>query len=91
MSVFHFCRRFRHKMGVSPNRYITRRRIERARHLLPSTELPIGEIAFQVGYSNVSHFTNVFKREIGTTPGRFKAVHLMPFSAPRAAVPWSWW
>lgn len=73
MSTFHFARSFKAATGEAPHRFVMRRRIGRAKILLRSTALPIAEIAFQVGWENVSHFTHAFRTLEGVTPGSFRA------------------
>jgi AraC family transcriptional regulator len=73
MSYFHFSRAFKQSMGMSPTNYIAERRIGRAKKLLRETELPLSEIALQVGFSSQSHFTTSFRRVAGATPGAFRA------------------
>ena len=64
---------FRATLGESPHRYVTRRRVERARELLRSTRLPMTEIALRLGFADHSHFTQTFRRQTGLTPSRFRA------------------
>ncbi len=73
MSPFHFARRFKAALGAPPHRYLLVRRIERAKVLLRTTKLPVVEVAFRVGYENISHFTQIFRRLVGQTPGAFRA------------------
>ena len=68
MSKYHFAKSFRRAMGIAPHRYLTDLRIAKARELLATSSLPIQEIAYQVGYADVSHFTAQFLRRVGTTP-----------------------
>jgi AraC family transcriptional regulator len=72
MSPFHFARSFKKATGMPPHQFLASRRIERAKHLLKMTGLPIVEVAFRVGYENVSHFTQLFRRMTGGTPGQFR-------------------
>ncbi|MFM7603546.1 MAG: helix-turn-helix domain-containing protein [Pseudanabaena sp.] len=72
MSQFHFARAFKAAIGESPHRYITQRRIERAKILLSMTRISNAEIAYQVGFSNQSHFTAQFRKAIGLTPKQFR-------------------
>jgi AraC family transcriptional regulator len=72
LSTYHFARSFKAATGISPHRYVTQRRIEAAKSLLLSTELPIHEIARQVGISNQSHFTTHFRNFVGCTPKAFR-------------------
>ena len=71
-SRFHFARAFRNAMGVPPHRYLTLRRIERAKQLLHGTDLSLVDIALAVGFGSQSHFTLRFREAIGTTPRRFR-------------------
>ncbi|HZZ93711.1 MAG TPA: AraC family transcriptional regulator [Usitatibacter sp.] len=68
MSPFHFTRMFKLATGHSPHKYITLQRVERAKELLATSELPIAAIAAAVGYQTQAHFTGVFSRHAGTTP-----------------------
>jgi AraC-like DNA-binding protein len=47
-------------------------RIERARRLLAESDLPIAEVGAEVGYSNQSHFTKIFREATGMTPKAFR-------------------
>ena len=73
VSRAHFIRRFRDVTGMSPHRYITLRRIEKAKELLlmPRHE-GLASIALDVGFSNQSHFTQVFHAVTGQTPSQFR-------------------
>lgn len=73
MSEYHFCRQFKESAGQSPYQYVIARRVERARHLLKSTDQPLAQVALAVGYNSQSHFTAQFKQRVGTTPGAFRA------------------
>lgn len=72
MSPFHFARRFKQAVGTPPHAYITQERIERAKHLLASTNLPLIEVATRVGYRTQAHFTGVFHRYVETTPRAYR-------------------
>jgi AraC family transcriptional regulator len=63
---------FRRCYGETIGNYQRRLRIDRARHLLTSTELPLTEIAFQSGFANQSHFSRVFRRGTGMTPAAYR-------------------
>ncbi len=73
MSEFHFARLFKAATGESPYRYITQRRIERAKVFLSVTQLSVAEISNRVGFSNQSHFTAQFRKLTGTTPKGYRA------------------
>ncbi len=72
LSPFHFARAFKAATGEAPHRYLTDRRIGRARALLADGRLPLGEIAEVCGFSSQPHFTYWFKRLVGTTPGAYR-------------------
>lgn len=72
MSPFHFARRFKQAVGTPPHAYITHVRIERAKSLLASTNIPLIEVATRVGYRTQAHFTGVFHRYVGTTPRAYR-------------------
>lgn len=65
----HFVRLFRRTTGTSPHRYVLRRRLERARHLIVTTTLPLAEVASAVGLASQSHLNSAFVRHYGCTPG----------------------
>jgi AraC family transcriptional regulator len=72
-SPFHFSRSFKQATGVGPQRYVIQRRVERAKRLLRQTRQPIALIAQEAGFADQSHLTQIFHREMGVTPGRFRA------------------
>lgn len=72
LSMFHFSRKFKHTTGLSPYEFVLIRRVHRARALLAETNRSIAQIALDVGFSNQSHFTTVFKQILGQTPGRYR-------------------
>ena len=73
LSPFHFARAFKAATGTAPHRYLTDRRIGRARALIAEGRLPLAEIAEQCGFSSQPHFTRWFKRIVGITPGAYRA------------------
>lgn len=72
MSQFHFARAFKTATGETPHKYLTQRRIERAKVFLTVTKLAIAEVAYQVGFSNQSHFTAHFRKATGVTPKDYR-------------------
>ena len=57
--------------GMPPAKYIQQYRVDKAKELLASTEMPIEEIAVSVGFANSSYFCKVFKSFTGMTPLAF--------------------
>jgi AraC family transcriptional regulator len=73
LSPYHFSRSFKQAAGVGPQRYVIQRRLERAKRLLRQTHQPLALIAQEAGFADQSHLTQMFRREMGVTPGRFRA------------------
>ena len=73
LSPYHFSRSFKQATGVGLQRYVIQRRLDRAKTLLRRTHQPIALIAQEVGFADQSHFSSIFRREMGVTPGRFRA------------------
>ena len=72
VSRAHFIRRFHDVTGMSPHRYITLRRMDKAKELLRGTQQHLSGIALEVGFGNQSHFTQVFHAHTGQTPSQFR-------------------
>jgi AraC family transcriptional regulator len=72
LSPYHFARAFKRSTGLSPHQYVLHRRIERAKDLLKGTDLPVGVVALRVGFASPSHFSQQFKRIVGTPPSAFR-------------------
>jgi AraC-like DNA-binding protein len=70
---FALARQFRIYLGTSPYRYLTMRRLDRARAAIRAGQ-PLGEAAAFAGFADQSHMTRQFKRAFGLTPGRWKAL-----------------
>jgi AraC family transcriptional regulator len=72
LSVNHFSRAFRRSLGKPPHRWLLDQRIERARNMLRTTEVPLADIALACGFAEQSHFTRVFARIVGMPPGAWR-------------------
>lgn len=72
LSKFHFHRLFTSTYGITPARYLTARRIERAQDLLRATNLTVTEVCFAVGYASLGSFSTRFKELVGETPSDFQ-------------------
>src|SRR5690554_123844 len=71
-SPSHIGRLFKAHLGVSPHRHLLGLRIERARLLLVTTDLPIVQIALECGFASQEHLTRHFRRQTGTTPAAYR-------------------
>lgn len=72
VSVSYFCYIFKKETGLTFGDYLIGFRLERARQLFLDKGLKVYEAAEQVGYPDVRHFTKLFKRKYGFTPGDLK-------------------
>ncbi len=66
-------RRFPAVFSATVGEYVRRLRVEAAADLLANSDAPIAAIALEVGFSDQSHLTRVFKRRVGMPPGRYRA------------------
>jgi AraC family transcriptional regulator len=76
LSPYHFSRSFKQATGVGPQRYVIQRRLERAKRLIRRTREPLAQIAQEAGFADQSHLSQIFRREVGMSPGRFRAAAL---------------
>ena len=67
-----FYRKVRELMGVSPNDYLRKCRMERAAELLRTTEQPVSDVCAQVGIPDAQYFSRVFKTHFGVTPSAYR-------------------
>lgn len=74
LTRFQFTRAFKAKTGSTPHAFVTAQRIKRAQSLLTRGHLSLAEIALQCGFTDQSHFTRVFRRALGLTPGRYRSL-----------------
>ena len=67
-----FCRRFRAAFGTTFSLYLSAWRIEKARELLKTTDLPISDIVRAVGFTDFSYFSKTFREQVGCTPTAYR-------------------
>jgi AraC-like DNA-binding protein len=72
LSPFHFLRLFRRVLGVTPHQYLVRSRLRRAAQLLADDGHSITEIAYEVGFADLSNFVRSFHSAAGVSPRRFR-------------------
>jgi AraC-like DNA-binding protein len=83
VSPRHFSRSFRRTFGETPYQYLLTRRIERARHLLRTTDLRVAEVCLAVGFTSVGSFTTTFRRHVGVSPTTYRRHYGRPSPADR--------
>jgi LacI family transcriptional regulator len=67
--------RFRRGLGRTPHEELQRRRLERVKTLLQQTDWPLKQIARAAGFTYVEHLHLIFRRDVGMTPAKFRAMH----------------
>ena len=72
-SPFHLAHAFRAITGTTPHRYLVGARLRRAAALLLDTDRPVTDIAYGVGFGDLSNFVRTFRRELGCSPRRYRA------------------
>jgi len=71
-SRYHFLRAFAATYGQTPGRYLTYRRIERAKDLLRTANLTVTEICLLVGFSSLGSFSARFSKIVGRSPSAYR-------------------
>ncbi len=82
MNRSYFCQLFKRETGFTFGDYVEHVRIERAKMLLSTTNLPILSIAEQTGFHNQAYFTKVFKKAADISPMRYRKLHFQDACPP---------
>lgn len=72
LNYYYLVHIFKAKVGLSPMKYVTNRRIGEAQNLLMNTDLQITEIGDKLGFHDSCHFSSMFKKYIGITPSQYR-------------------
>jgi AraC-like DNA-binding protein len=72
ISPFHFLRLFSSVLGVTPHQYLVRSRLRHAARLLADDDRPVTDVAYDVGFGDLSNFVRTFHRAAGVSPRRFR-------------------
>jgi AraC family transcriptional regulator len=80
LSPAHFHKLFHKLTKETPNEYITRLRLNKAKGLLVNTTNPISDIAFECGYDNLPYFSFLFKKATGMNPSTFRQKYTYIYS-----------
>ncbi len=76
-SLSTFKREFQQHFNESPGKWLLKRRVHHAAHLISNTNLNITQIAFESGFEDLSHFSRAFKKIMGTAPTEYKKMALL--------------
>jgi AraC-like DNA-binding protein len=71
-SPFHFLRLFSKVIGVTPHQYLVRTRLRRAARMLAADERPVTDVAYSVGFGDLSNFVRTFAKAAGASPRAFR-------------------
>ena len=72
MSPAHFTRKFKEIMGITPQEFIIKTKMERAQQILVYTDKSIADTAFEVGYDDTNYFSRLFKKQFHITPTQYR-------------------
>jgi AraC-like DNA-binding protein len=72
ISLFHFLRLFGSVLGVTPHQYLVRSRLRHAARLLADEDRPVTDVAYDVGFGDLSNFVRTFHRAAGVSPLKFR-------------------
>ena len=72
MSRRHFARVFAREVNMTPMEFLQGARIDRARNLLETSELPLKTVAFKSGFGSVRHMRFLFTEKLGLTPAQYR-------------------
>ena len=72
ISKYYLTREFKKYTGFTPYNYLISLRIDAAKKLLCTTNIPISQVGEAVGINDINNFINLFKKRTGTTPALFR-------------------
>ncbi|MDA9475049.1 MULTISPECIES: helix-turn-helix transcriptional regulator [Bradyrhizobium] len=72
LSPFHFLRQFSSVLGVTPHQYLVRSRLRHAARLLTDDDIAVTDVAYDVGFGDLSNFVRTFHRAAGVSPTKFR-------------------
>lgn len=72
LSKYHFCRLFKKRLGITPMKFVTYMKIEKAKEIIQKDDITISAVAIHVGFNDLSSFITQFKKFTGLTPYIYK-------------------
>jgi AraC-like DNA-binding protein len=90
LSVSHFARGFKISTGLSPLKWLIALRIDLSRRTLMASDISLVDVAGMYGFCDQSHFSRVFRRVVGRSPGAWRREYRddSRFPEPRSTVAW---
>ncbi len=73
MSTRHLSRHFVQEAEITPHEFVLRARIDAARMVLESTDLPLKTVAFDCGFGTADRMRLVFRERLGVTPAEYRS------------------
>lgn len=90
-SPYHFLRLFAKAFNKTPHQYLTEKRLEKAKHLLTTSDLSVTEICFEVGFQSLGSFSSLFHKQVGYPPMIYRTTAsrrvLIPVLYPQISFP----
>ncbi len=74
LSPSHYSALFRRQTNMSPQKFFTRLRMQRACTMLDATDMPVSEVGRALGYEDQFYFSRAFRRTMGLSPSRYREV-----------------
>lgn len=91
LSPYHYHRLFRRVFGETPQQFLTRQRMDRAKSLLARDHMPVTDVCMAVGYESLGTFSSRFRSIVGHTPSEYqraiRSIFQIPATAPYRFVP----
>src|SRR5918998_6252022 len=87
LSPYHFLRVYKRAYGETPHEFLTRLRMERAKTLLARGSHNVTEACFEVGFSSLGSFSNLFSHRVGLAPSEYRRQVRSSNAVPRAVRP----
>jgi len=85
VSPFHFIRQFKAMFGETPHQFRMQAQLDRARHLLATSEASVTDVCMNVGFSSLGSFSDLFARRTGAPPSAYRRRARALLQAPGAA------
>jgi AraC-like DNA-binding protein len=73
LTDYYFTKKFKKEVGMTVNEFVLEQKIERAKALLVEGKVSVSELGVLLGYSSSSYFGDMFRKQVGCTPGEYRA------------------